>query len=156
MTKNAACPFCNPSVYKITFLESDRFLAIYNIAPILPGHSLIIPRAHVTSIMELSDSELFEFIRFSRRAISVLAHAFQTESFNWTLQEKEEAGQTILHMHIHIIPRKPEDLPEPGDWYPKLQDNIDNILDSRSRSRLSGPELQSILKKLRDAASEIS
>ncbi len=155
MTGDASCPFCNPSVSDYTFLESDKFLAVYNIAPVLPGHSLIITRAHLTSLMELSEEELYKFVSFSRKAIRILAHVFQTEAFNWTLQEKEEAGQTIAHMHIHILPRKPHDLPEPGEWYPRLMNNIDNIIDSSKRPRLTQTEMKSIVQRLREAAAGI-
>ncbi len=155
MNGNIKCPFCNPAVLDYAFLESDKFLAVYNIAPVLPGHSLIITRAHQTSIMELPDDELCEFVRFSRRAVRVLAHVFHTESFNWTLQEKEEAGQTIAHMHIHILPRKPEDLPEPGEWYPRLINNMDGIIDSTKRPRLNQTEMKIIIERLKKAADEI-
>ena len=155
MNNHNTCPFCNPSVLDYAFLESDNFLAVYNIAPVLPGHSLIITRAHITSLMELSDSELYEFVSFSRKAIRVLARVFQTEAFNWILQEKEEAGQTIAHMHIHIIPRKPQDLPEPGDWYPRLMNHVDQIIDSQKRPRLKHTEIKTIVEKLKKAAADI-
>ena len=152
MDGNNICPFCNPAILDYAFLESSSHLALYNIAPILPGHSLIITKAHLTSIMELSEDELCEFVSFSRKAIRILAHVFQTDAFNWTLQEKEEAGQTVAHMHVHILPRKPEDLPEPGEWYPKLANNIDNFLDSLKRPRLSQTEMKPIIERLKKAA----
>lgn len=155
MNDDASCPFCNPSVLDYAFLESENFLAVYNIAPILPGHSLIITRAHLTSIMELSEKELYEFVSFSRKAVRILAHVFQSESFNWTLQEKEEAGQTVVHMHIHILPRKPQDMSEPGDWHPKLMNNIDNIIDSSKRPRLNQTEMKPIVERLKQAATDL-
>jgi bis(5'-adenosyl)-triphosphatase len=155
MNENIICPFCSPAILNYAFLESDKFLAVYNIAPVLPGHSLIITRAHITSIMELTDNELYEFVRFSRKAIRILMSVFQTEAFNWTLQEKEEAGQTIAHMHIHIIPRKPEDLPEPGEWYPRMMNNIDNFIDSSKRPRLTQAEMKSVIERLRNAGGEM-
>jgi len=155
MNNQATCPFCNPAILDYAFLETSNFLAVYNVAPILPGHSLIITRAHITSFMELSDNELYEFVSFSRKAIRILMHAFNTEAFNWTLQEKEEAGQTIAHMHIHIIPRKHDDLPEPGDWYPRLNNNIDRIIDSQNRPGLTNAEMKTIVEKLKKAAGEI-
>lgn len=150
-----SCPFCNPAVREYTFLESDKFLALYNIAPVLPGHSLIVTRAHLTSLMELSEKELCEFVSFSRKAVRILAHVFQTEAFNWTLQEKEEAGQTIAHMHIHILPRKSADLPDPGEWYPRLVNNIDNIIDSSKRPRLTRNEMNRVVQKLKEAAAQM-
>lgn len=155
MNGNVSCPFCNPAVLDYTFLESDKFLAVYNIAPVLPGHSLIITRAHLISMMELSEKELYEFVSFSRKAIRILSHVFQTKAFNWTLQEKEEAGQTVAHMHIHILPRKPEDLSEPGEWYPKLMNNIDNIIDSSKRPRHNQTEMKRIVERLKTAAADL-
>ncbi|MBN2213556.1 MAG: HIT family protein [Bacteroidales bacterium] len=154
MNENNTCPFCNTDILDYAFLESNNFLAVYNIAPVLPGHSLIIPRVHFTSFMELSDGELYEFISFSRKAIRILSGVFQTESFNWILQEKEEAGQTIAHMHIHIIPRKPGDMPEPGDWYPRWKNNISHLIDSNQRPRLSRDEMKTIVDRLRKAAAD--
>jgi bis(5'-adenosyl)-triphosphatase len=149
---NAGCPFCDPGIRKLSFYESTEFIAVYNIAPILPGHALVIPKAHIISFFNLSDRDLFEFIKFSRTVVKILAKAFNTEAFNWTLQEKAEAGQSIAHMHIHIMPRKPEDLIHPGDWYPKLKYNINDILDSNKRQRLTDDQLRAIVGKLRSIA----
>ena len=149
------CPFCNSGIQDFTFFENEKFIAIYNIAPILPGHTLVIPKKHITDFFKLTDEELFEFIKFSRSVIKILSKAFNTEAFNWTLQEKEEAGQSIAHMHIHIIPRKPEDLPHPGDWYPKLKYNINNILDSHKRERLNPDQLNVIVRNLKRISEEV-
>ena len=143
------CPFCKQEIKDLVFYESEKFIAAYNIAPILPGHSLVMPKEHMISIFDLSDEELFEFVKFSRTVIKILSKAFNTEGFNWTLQESEEAGQTIAHMHIHIIPRKKEDLAHPGDWYPKLKHNVDDIIDSNKRMKLKADEIRSIVGKLR-------
>ena len=152
---NTDCPFCNSGIYDLSFFENEKFIANYNIAPIVPGHALVIPREHHTSFLDLTDKDLFEFIKFSRSVIKILSKAFNTEAFNWTLQEKEEAGQSIAHMHIHIIPRKPEDLPHTGDWYPKLKYNINNILDSHKRERLEPDQLKVIVRKLKKISAEV-
>ncbi len=148
------CPFCKKSIKEITFFESKNFRAIYNIAPILPGHVLIVPKKHITSFMELTDKGLFEFVKFSRHVILLLTRTFKTEAFNWTLQEKEEAGQTIAHMHIHIIPRKSKDIETPGDWYPKVKNNLQDIIDSEKRPKLKLEELKKIVTLLKETAKE--
>ncbi len=154
--KNSAeCPFCKSGIRDLSFLESEKFIAAYNIAPVLPGHTLVIPRRHITGFFELDDEELFEFVKFSRSVIKVLSKAFGTEAFNWTLQEKEESGQSIAHMHIHIIPRKPGDLPHPGDWYPRIKYNINNILDSDKREKLKPGQLEKIIRKLKNISAEL-
>ena len=152
---NTGCPFCEPGIINMSFYETSQFMAIYNIAPILPGHTLVIPRKHIISFFDLKDKDLYEFIKFSRTVIRILSKAFNTEAFNWTLQEKAEAGQSIAHMHIHIMPRKPEDLPHPGDWYPKLKYNINDMLDSHKRIRLTGDQLETIVEKLRSIAASL-
>ncbi len=152
---NTDCPFCRSGIRDLSFFENKDFIAIYNVAPIVPGHALVFPKKHITSLLDLADKDLFEFIKFSRSVIKILSKAFNTGAFNWTLQEKEEAGQSIAHMHIHIIPRKPEDLPHPGDWYPKLKYNINNILDSHKRERLSREQLKVIVEKLKDISAGI-
>lgn len=149
------CPFCKQEIKDLVFLESRAFMAVYNIAPILPGHSLVMPKEHITSLFDLSDEELYEFVKFSRKAIRILSKAFNTDGFNWTLQEREEAGQSVAHMHIHIIPRIPGDLSHPGEWYPKLKNNIEDIIDSDKRVKLKPDEVKSVVSKLRSVAKSI-
>jgi bis(5'-adenosyl)-triphosphatase len=143
------CPFCDKNIQDSCFFEGNGFLAIYNIAPVLPGHSLIIPRRHIKSIFELNEEELYHMVSFSRKVISVLKTAFNTGAFDWTIQEGKEAGQTIEHLHMHIMPRITGDLPDPGDWYPKLKDNVNEYLDSDKRRKLTNTEMQRIIGKLK-------
>ena len=143
------CPFCHTSIRKSVFDESPNFLAIYNLAPIFPGHSLIIPKKHLKSVDELSDVELSEMTLFARKTTRLLQKVFKAESFNWSLQDKEHAGQTQAHLHLHIVLRFPGDLPEPGDWYPRVQQNTQEILDSESREKLSPEEINRIVLKIK-------
>ncbi len=149
------CPFCSESIRETVFLESGKFIAAYNMAPVFPGHSLVIPKEHITSLSGLTDEDLYMFVRFSRQVIKVLSKAFNTRGFNWILQEKEEAGQTVAHMHIHILPRKPGDLAHPGDWYPRLKYNINDIIDSDKRRKLTTDEIRSVVKKLQSISKEV-
>jgi bis(5'-adenosyl)-triphosphatase len=146
------CPFCADAIAADTFLETPRFRAVYNVAPILPGHSLIIPKRHVDSFLALSDDECSEMALFSRKVVKLLLPVFNAQSFNWTIQEGAEAGQSISHMHLHVIPRLPGDLPAPGDWYPLLKHWEHETIDSEQRPRLSAPERQEIVNQLRAAA----
>ncbi len=124
------CPFCNPTINTIAFAESLNFLAVYNIASAFPGHSLVIPKMHLTSFTDLSDELLLEMLRLSKKVVRIIQVAFNTDAFNWTIQEKEEAGQSVMHLHLYIIPRYKGDLPDPGDWYPKLRAYYDAAIDS--------------------------
>lgn len=145
------CPFCGDQVVADTFMETPSFRAIYNIAPIVPGHSLVIPKRHVGSFLSLSDPEATEMVLFSRRVVEVLLPLFHADAFNWTIQEGEEAGQTVAHLHLHLIPRTPDDLPSPGAWYPALRAS-EHVIDSASRDRLSPAERHAIVQRIREAA----
>jgi len=148
MSNTLTCPFCLPAVSPAVFAETKNFKAIYNLAPILPGHSLIIPKKHVSSFMDISDEYMNEMIVFSRKVIRTLQHAFHTTSFDWTIQEGVEAGQTVDHMHLHIIPRKTNDLPNCGDWYPLLEESISKLSESTSRPRHTDEEMKVIATRL--------
>lgn len=154
-TADTNCAFCHPHVQENHFARSENFLAVYNIAPILPGHSLIIPKWHVLSLMALSEQELCEMMLFSRKVVQVLMNVFGHTGFDWTIQEGIEAGQTIPHLHLHVIPRAQNDLPQPGDWYPRLKQSELEIIDSSARPKLSFDELQTIAAKLKEAAKEV-
>jgi bis(5'-adenosyl)-triphosphatase len=137
-------PFSLSNANDSMFAESENFIAIYNLAPILPGHSLIVPKRYVVSLMELTEKELCEMMAFSRRVVQVLLEIFKADGFNWTIQDGEEAGQTVPHLHLHLIPRKEGDLPHPGDWYPKLKKSETELIDSAERPQLNSEELKRI------------
>jgi bis(5'-adenosyl)-triphosphatase len=138
------CPFCLSDNQRIAFASSVSFLALYNIAPILPGHTLIIPRLHVKSLRSLSNELTSELFLFARQVTDVLLNFYHADSFDWSLQDNEAAGQTVSHLHLHILIRHPFDLPEPGDWYPLLDKQCINgsaersVLDSSEYNRITG------------------
>lgn len=149
------CPFCAPDVNRIKFAESANFAAVYNIAPILPGHSLIVPKRHVRSVLQLSDDELCEMMTFSRKVINILLAAFGAIAFDWTIQDGEAAGQTVPHFHLHLIPRRFKDLPTPGDWYPRLKESQEKVIDSEHRPRLTPEEMDKVVAKLREVGKDL-
>jgi bis(5'-adenosyl)-triphosphatase len=145
-------PFAAPEIVESAFLESRNCLAIYNIAPILPGHSLVIPKEAYKSILELDDALMLEFFQLARKATKVLLLAFGAEDFDWTIQDGANAGQTVPHLHLHIVPRRKGDLPHPGDWYPKLMQHENAPVDSEERPRLSSADMRRIVSRLRELA----
>jgi len=154
--QDPTCPFCSRTAQPAVFYETDEFLALYNIAPVLPGHVLVIPRAHHTSLLSLTEKELMAFFATSRKVLRIVLKAFGTDAFDWSIQEKPEAGQTLEHLHLHIVPRKRNDLPEAGEWYPLVHRNDEDIIDSRNRPRLSKKDLQKIVEKLKETARSLS
>ena len=79
--------------------------------------------------------------------------AFNVYDFDISLQDGKNAGQTVPHLHLHIIPRYVNDLPNPGDWYPILE-KFENqeLLDSYNRPIIPSDTLNEITVKLRNTA----
>lgn len=148
------CPFCDKEIGTHAFMQSLNFVAVYNIAPILEGHSLVIPRDHISDILGLQADRLNEFILFATNVTRFLLNTFHGEGYDWSIQSGEAAGQTIPHLHLHIIIRHAQDMPENQDWYPKIRENESAFLDSASRKKLS-PEEYSYYTELLRAKSEI-
>ena len=108
-----ACPFCNLPRERIIF-ESEWFCVIRDGFPVTELHTLIIPRRHVPSFFDLNDIELStlpEVIHSQRTGI--LEQDQSVTGFNIGINDGQDAGQTIFHCHIHLIPRRKEDTPNP-------------------------------------------
>jgi bis(5'-adenosyl)-triphosphatase len=144
------CPFCSADIGRIAFAESRSFLAICNAAPILPGHSLLISKRHVMTILELSNSELSEMAILAKEVTVGLMRVYKATGFNWTIQQGGDGGQTVPHLHLHLIPRYSGDLPHPGDWYAALKGSETDVIDSAKRPRLSRMELEATAATIRN------
>ena len=142
---NLDCDFCRDEIRLAAFAESDTCLAVYNLAPIVPGHSMVIPKRHFVSFLDMSDDDMCVLICFARTATRIVLEAFGSTGFDWSVQDSEEAGQTVPHAHLHVIPRKPLDLPSPGAWYGRLQSDID----SADRPRLTAEQMSEAVAALR-------
>ena len=143
------CPFCRPDIQKNAFAASGSFLALYNKAPILPGHTLIIPGVHIESLRSLTDDQISVFFRFAREVTETLLSYFHADAFDWSIQDNTAAGQTVPHLHLHIIIRHTADLPAPGDWYPLL--DAWEKRGSDDRPQLSANDYEKITARLRSA-----
>lgn len=97
------------------FYKSNYSYAFVNLKPFLPYHILISPIRCVRRLNDLSDEEyndIFNSIRIITNKLNVLG-----TSFTITLQDGEEAGQTVKHLHFHIIPRNKNDISNNNDIY---------------------------------------
>jgi diadenosine tetraphosphate (Ap4A) HIT family hydrolase len=108
----SACAFCSINVARI-LRESDSAIAFFDAFPISEGHTLVIPRRHVRSIYDLPPTEQASLWEMVAQARDDLIGRFGSEAFNIGVNDGLEAGQTIPHAHIHIIPRRPGDVADP-------------------------------------------
>jgi diadenosine tetraphosphate (Ap4A) HIT family hydrolase len=114
MTKEPTdCPFCAPPVHRVVF-ENDLAFAIRDGYPVAHLHSLVVPRRHVPDYFSLTGNELLGCDDLLRRLReSILAEDPSIEGFNIGANAGAAAGQTIFHCHIHLIPRRRGDVPNP-------------------------------------------
>ncbi len=81
--------------------------------PITPGHTLVIPKRHVASLFELSEDEQAAVWRLVVQMRANLDSEIQPDGFNLGLNDGTAAGQTVMHAHVHIIPRRKGDTADP-------------------------------------------
>jgi diadenosine tetraphosphate (Ap4A) HIT family hydrolase len=94
-------------------LESACGLAFFDGFPVAEGHTLVIPTRHVASFFELSEEEQAGVWRLVATVRAKLAAEFRPDGFNIGLNDGISAGQTVMHAHIHVIPRRNGDVADP-------------------------------------------
>jgi diadenosine tetraphosphate (Ap4A) HIT family hydrolase len=107
------CPFCNPDAERELILESATAYAIFDKFPVNNGHTLIIPKKHCSDYFELSFKEQAACWYMLNKAKEILIQKFNPDGFNIGVNINESAGQTVPHVHIHLIPRYNGDVKEP-------------------------------------------
>lgn len=106
------CVFCKIATRQIESYiieESENFLAFLDIHPHAPGHTLLIPKNHFKNLAELPENLGEEFVKIAKKIAFLLSKAFKTEHFTIGINQGSLAGQTIDHLHIHFLPRFPND-----------------------------------------------
>ena len=104
------CVFCSKTTLAAEkFYEDENFVAIYNIRPVVKGHCLVLPKRHIENMLEMNENERKSFISFSNKAVFIALKYAGTKDFDFLLQNGENAGQSIKHLHFHILPRKRND-----------------------------------------------
>lgn len=110
--ENPDCPFCNPNSQTELILESATAFAIFDRFPVSNGHTLIIPKKHSSNYFELSFKEQSACWFMLNKAREILQNKFNPDGFNVGININESGGQTVPHVHIHLIPRYKGDVKE--------------------------------------------
>jgi diadenosine tetraphosphate (Ap4A) HIT family hydrolase len=106
------CPFCSLPADR-TVLSSANAIAMRDAYPISPGHTLIVPRRHIGSFFEATTQERAELLALLDEAKRELDAQFTPAAFNIGINDGPAAGQTVPHLHIHLIPRYVGDRTDP-------------------------------------------
>jgi diadenosine tetraphosphate (Ap4A) HIT family hydrolase len=105
------CPFCLLQPEQL-WIETEHAVAIRDAYPVSEGHTLIIPNRHVTTIYELPATEQRMIWELVAEVRTRLLTDLRPDGFNIGLNDGVAAGQTVMHAHIHVIPRLSGDVPE--------------------------------------------
>ena len=109
---NSDCPFCHPVNARVIF-RHPQFLLYQDGFPVSPGHTLVIPNRHVATIAELSTDEqaaLFPVVVDAQRRLD---ESYRPDGYNIGINHGHAGGQTVPHLHVHVIPRYQGDQPDP-------------------------------------------
>ena len=107
------CIFCNKSIQKIIY-SSALFFVVRDSYPVTKYHTLIIPHRHVFNYFDLNENELNDLNKILKnQRQSLLDLDKEITGFNIGINAGVDAGQTIMHVHIHLIPRRKGDVENP-------------------------------------------
>ena len=107
-----SCPFCVPEPARLLVSEG-LVLALRDGNPVSRGHSLIVPRRHVGSFGEVSLEEQSAMLAMLQRVRAMLDGELRPDGYNIGINDGAAAGQTVMHVHMHVIPRYRGDRPDP-------------------------------------------
>lgn len=106
------CPFCRLPRDRIVF-ESALAFVIRDAFPVSPGHSLILPKRHVASLFDTTPEEQAALLNLLRIAKVDVDYFHHPAGYNIGINDGTAAGQTVPHLHLHLIPRYPGDRDDP-------------------------------------------
>ena len=110
---NTECLFCNKKKQKIIY-SSEIFFVVRDSYPVTKHHTLIIPHRHVSNFFDLNDEEFNDLKRVLKKQRQLLIDIDkEISAFNVGVNAGADAGQSIMHCHIHLIPRRKGDIANP-------------------------------------------
>lgn len=129
--KKDDCIFCkiaNGEIPSKTLYEDEQFRIILDLGPATRGHALILPKEHYANLFALPEESAADAMKLAKKMAGVMKEKLSADGFNLVQNNGEAAGQTVLHFHLHLIPRYDND----GQhilWNPKTvsQEELEEI-----------------------------
>ncbi|MFA4945309.1 MAG: HIT family protein [Lentisphaeria bacterium] len=138
------CLFCKIAAGDIPatkLYEDDLVVAFLDIAPLNPGHALVIPKSHHFAASDLPEATAGRLLGVAGRLGAALMRVVDADGFNLLLANGAAAGQVIPHAHLHVIPRFPADgIQLPSRTRPYADAAARDELAAKIRERLAKPE----------------
>jgi histidine triad (HIT) family protein len=102
------CLFCGIAkrdVSSESIFEGEYSFAFLDIHPIAPGHTVVIPRIHAETILDLTDLDIGKLFQDVKRVTAGIQKALQPDGFTIGINHGKASGQTVDHLHVHVVPR---------------------------------------------------
>lgn len=110
--KKDDCIFCklaNGVIPTNSIYEDDDFNVILDMGPAAKGHALILPKEHADNLYELADETAAKILPLAKKLAFTMKEKLACDGLNLVQNNGEVAGQTVMHFHLHVIPRYKED-----------------------------------------------
>ena len=110
--KDNNCIFCKIAAGEIPskiLYEDDNFRVILDLNPATRGHGLILPKNHYANLYELPEEIAGEVMKLAKKMTQIMTDKLKCDGFNLVQNNGEQAGQTVFHFHMHLIPRYKDD-----------------------------------------------
>jgi diadenosine tetraphosphate (Ap4A) HIT family hydrolase len=111
-SKPDPCPFCAIPADRIVEARAHAF-AVLDAYPVSPGHTLVIARRHIPDVFDLTADEIADILRLVRSARDRIDRTLRPSGYNIGVNVGRDAGQTVMHLHVHVVPRYRGDCDDP-------------------------------------------
>ena len=128
--KDENCIFCKILAGEIpstAVYEDDDFKAILDVNPAARGHVIILPKNHAANIYELPDEDASKIMIVAKKIATAIEKAYHCDGVNILQNNGEAAGQTVFHIHVHVIPRFKGDTVNIGWEQGDMPEDLDAI-----------------------------
>ncbi|BAD85828.1 probable bis(5'-adenosyl)-triphosphatase, HIT family [Thermococcus kodakarensis KOD1] len=143
------CPFCSPKRENLLY-EDELIRVILDEYPANRGHVLVVPRRHIEAWEELDEKEKIALMQGVDLSMKALKQTLNPDGFNVGINLGEAAGQTVSHIHIHVIPRWKGDCNRPRGGVRKavldIEDENLTMKERWEKNRLGREEVESLRK----------
>ena len=103
------CKIANGEIPSNTIYEDDRFRVILDNGPATKGHALVLPKEHFADLYEIPEDVLSGAAAVAKKVAATMKEKLGCDGLNLVQNNGEAAGQTVMHFHLHIIPRYEND-----------------------------------------------
>ena len=153
------CPFCRPGPDQV-FCEDPLIVGLWDGHPVSAGHALLVPRRHIASWFDSTREEKAALLEAIDKARAAIEQRHSPDAYNIGINAGRAAGQTIFHLHVHVIPRYHGDVNDPrggvrhviptkGNYLLGVQDSSPAYSASHEKLLISGGTAEPLVQQLK-------